>query len=132
MGASPDDLQDFYTSDLGPCRSLAAVAANGVSTGGAADVNGPLSPGRYLVQTTAPGGTDIVFIGAVPYKKGDTSWNTLAAAAPRHPLSLGRGWIEVVVRKGHNDRIFARTTGAATATVFITQISRVARQLPPV
>lgn len=131
MSASPDDLKDFYDNGLGPCRALSAVAANMVSTAGTspADASGALEPGRYLVQCTPPGGTDQVFIDAVPFKKGDTSWTALTAAAPRTPLI--RGWIEIVVRKGHNDRIIARCTGAATSTVYVTQLSRVSKKLPP-
>lgn len=129
MAANPDDLLDFYGADLGPTRALAVVAANGVSTGGAADAAGALPPGKYLIQTTPPGGTDQVFIGAVPFKKTDTAWNAVAAAPPLHPLV--RGWMEINVRKNHSDRIFARATGAASATVYVTQISQVPKKLPP-
>lgn len=130
MAGNPDDQLDFFGADIGPTRTLAAVAANAVSTAGTAttDPGGTLPPGRYLIQCTPPGGTDIVFVGAVPFKKGDVSWQTQAAAAPNAPLI--RSFIEINVRKGHNDRIYARTTGG-TSSVFVTQITRVPQKTAP-
>jgi hypothetical protein len=129
VAANPDDLQDFYGHDLGRTVALAAVAASVVSSGGTNDANGPLPPGKYLVQATSPGGTDLVFIDAVPFVKNETaSWAAKPAAPPATPLI--RGWVEIHVRKDHNDRIVARTTGG-TATVYVTQVSRVPRKLPP-
>lgn len=133
MAANPDDMNDFYGADLGRTRALSAGAGAPVSSGGAspADPEGALPPGKYLIQAQAPSGggaSDHVFIDAVPFKKGDTAWNTMAAAAPATPLI--RGWIEIHVRPGHNDRIVARTSAGST-TVYITQISRVPKKRPP-
>jgi len=129
MSAFGDDQLDYFGADLGVTRALSAVAANMVSTGGASDAGGALPPGKYLIQITPPGGTDQVFLAAIPFAKGDVSWAALTAAAPRMPLV--RGWIELHVRKAHNDRIIARCTGSATATVYVTLISRVPQKLPP-
>lgn len=131
MAANPDDQLDYFASDLGPTRTLAVVAANMVSSAGAspADPDGALPPGKYLLQRGAPGGADVMFIDAIPFVKGDTSWTALSAAAPRMPLI--RDSIVLHVRKGHNDRIIARVTGGAGAALHITQVSRVTKKLPP-
>jgi hypothetical protein len=131
MAANPDDQQDFYASDLGPTRTLAVVAANAVSSAGATpgDPAGALPPGKYLLQRGAPGGADVMWIDAIPFKKADAAWTGMAAAAPAHPLI--RDSLVLHVRKGHNDRIVARVTGGAGAALHITLISRVPKKQPP-
>lgn len=131
MAANPDDQQDYFAADVGPTRTLAVVAANMVSSAGAtpADPEGALPPGKYLLQRGAPGGADVMWIDAIPFKKGDAAWTGLSAAAPRMPLI--RDSLVIHVRKGHNDRIVARVTGGVGAALHITQISRVTKKQPP-
>lgn len=123
MGATQNDLLDYYDQDIGPTYSLAASTSVAFTT----DAVGPLPPGKYLVQAPSLGGTDLVFISLVPFKAGDTP--SISAQAPATPII--RGWLEFNVKTGDNDRVVIRATGG-TGTVYITQVSRIPKRLPPV
>jgi len=117
-----DDDLAFYHADIGETRG--PLQANAVAPVQFADVLGPLSPGRYLIQVTDLGGSgrQFVWVGMGAY--GSTIPLTASAGLQRFPFSSG-GLIalEVNVRRGYNDQVAAITT-SSTADVYVSKVSR--------
>lgn len=116
-----DDAIYFYAANLGRTRSLAATAAPTQLS----DVDGALTPGRYLLHLGIVSNSAVLWVATGKFKKGGVL--VVAAAPPHFPMSSNRVVaIEINVRKGANDQIAAVAAGpgSPSGTLYITQISR--------
>lgn len=114
--SAEDDIAAF-AAVVGFTRKIQATTA-GVQD---SDANGPLSPGRYLIQAIFNGNA-IIWISFGKFEKGVTI--DMPNDVPAFPLSNSvLIAIEFHVRKGVDDRIGARTS-TGTADVYITKVSR--------
>ena len=113
-----DDAVAFYAALLGATTLLAA----GVVASQTPDADGPLQPGKYLVQVADIAGGGTTWLKMVPFVKGNVE--VLAAGVPAFPMKPGLALsFTVNVLKGVNDRVVA-VTSAGTSNVYLTRISR--------
>ena len=114
-----DDALYFFAANLGRTERL---ACSGVAIQRPDNLLA-LEPGRYLLHIADLQTPNTrVWVTTGKFEKGSTV--SVVADVPHFPMHAeGIVAIEINVRKGDNDQI-AAITGGATATLFITQISR--------
>lgn len=122
-GRQADDDAWVYHADIGYTYDLP------IGPGGAqlTDAQGPLSPGRWLVQLRTTFTAQWAWVILGPFEKGSPI--ALTAGAGRQRIPLSRASViaaEFHVRKGYNDRI-GGITESDTANLLITQVSRKGR-----
>lgn len=128
-GAEPGHTKAYYEAVIEDTRQLNVSDAFAQSS----DQQGPLTPGRWLVQLVAPSDTAAlcwVHVGEFEKTVSIDPGGTQAGPGPRRiPLSGdGVTAFEYNVLQGYNDRIGAiMDTGGTTATLLFTRIST---QLP--
>lgn len=111
-----DDDIAFFAANLGLTHAL-MFDTNGANL---ADAQGPLKPGRYLVQLRKED-NGYAWVSVGKWERG----NPIAApaAVPAFPMSnVGLVAVEFHVREGVNDRIAARTE-SGSAVLYITLVS---------
>jgi hypothetical protein len=117
-----DDALYYYAANLGLTQAIAVTATPAQTS----DIEGALTPGRYLLQIAdvSNSGTTI-WVRTGKFEKGVAL--SMVAGVPWFPMKPGGVIaIEINVRKGDNDRIAAVASGPGTplGTLYVTQISR--------
>lgn len=113
------DQNAFFAASIGLTRSFAASAVVAQTP----DDEGPLPPGRYLLQVTGfTDSTAICWVGVSPFEKGAAATLAATPGPDRIPLSSGAFAVEFNVRRGVSDRVQA-ILSAGTATIYITRVS---------
>ncbi len=128
--AGDDDIA-YYAASLGCTRKLDVTSAPTQLT----DADGPLEPGRYLLQARFGSGSNSdIWVAMGPFEKGETL--VVAADVPHFPfLENGVIAIEVNVRpvpkqqkatraQDRPNNQVAAVTSSGSATLYITAISR--------
>ena len=119
--ARGDDAIAFYAADIGDTLELAASTVLAQTS----DLQGPLKPGRYLIQAINWSDTTVVvWVTVGAWEKGSSLTLTATAGRRRVPLSSG-GVVafETNILKGDSDRL-AVITNTGSATVYVTRVSR--------
>lgn len=115
----------FYEADIGETRVLNVSTAFTET----ADEDGPLIPGRYLVQLMDSAPTNLkCWVHVGPFEAGETLGGVAAPGRRRIPLSRQAAVaVELNVQTGHNDRI-GGITSAGSATLYVTRVSTSTRK----
>jgi hypothetical protein len=118
--AKSADVVGFYAADIGITRELVIGAGASVML---TDADGPLTPGRWVIQLRTALATEYAWIRVGAFKKGSAIAATIGPGRDRFPLSPSALIaIEFNVRKGENDRI-AGITEFGAATLYISRVS---------
>ncbi len=118
--AKSADVVGFYAADIGITRALVIGAGASAMT---SDADGPLTPGRWVIQLRTALLTEYAWIRVGTYKKGTPLSASTGPGNNRFPLSPSALIaIEFHVRKGVNDRI-AGITESGAATLYISRVS---------
>lgn len=119
-GHRSDDDIAFFAADLGPTRKLACSVASASPPAS----EGPMTPGRYLIQIHNLSGNMRQIVWLTMGKFDKAAPLVALAVPPAFPLNLAAiAAIEVHVRKDVNDQL-AAIAGAGTADLYFTLVSR--------
>jgi len=117
----------FYEAAIENTVGLTASAGVLTQT---VDTDGPLPPGRYLVQAVGLGATQVCWVHVGPYVNGTllTPLGPTGPGARRFPLTSTIVAIETHILRGYSDRVGVILNAGAAVSVFLSRVSTEARK----
>lgn len=117
----------FYEAAIENTAALTAVAGSLAET---SDDNGPLPPGRYLIQAPDIGLGQVVWVHVGKFTKGAplTPSSPIAAGEKRFPLTTAIVAVETHVLGGYSDRIATQLNAGPDVTLYISRVSSEVRK----
>jgi hypothetical protein len=116
----------FYEAAIEDTFTLTATTSG--LTEAPSDADGPLPPGRYLIQVRGISSTQVVWIHVGKFVKGAplAPSNPIGPGTRRFPLTSAIVAIETHCLKGYSDRISAQVSTGASVPVYISRVSTTA------